>query len=429
MSFMFRCIKKLIPHQIFTTLQPMYHLMLAFLAAIWYGFPSRRMVVIGVTGTKGKTTVVELLHAIFAEAGVPSASLSSYAFRINNRETRNDKKMTMPGRFFVQKFLYDAKKEKCRFAVLEVTSEGIKQYRHRFINFYAAVLTNIAPEHIESHGGFEPYLRAKLDLFWRLPHDGFAIINSDDNQSQRFVAATGAKKIWYGKDEIDFGSKKFVCKNREIKKDGVSFTLDGEEMESPLAGEFNFSNIFAAVSTVLAFHIAKEKIASALSRFKGVPGRMEYVMHEPYEIVVDYAHTPDSLKSVYQFLKPKSGAKLICVLGAAGGGRDKWKRPEFGKIAAEFCDEIILTNEDPYDENQHQILSEIESGVSESKKTNCKKILDRREAIQTALKSGKTGDVVIITGKGSEPWIMGPKGTKIPWDDRGVVKEEYQKRI
>ena len=158
---------------------------------------------------------------------------------------------------------------------------------------------------------------------------------------------------------------------------------------------------------------------------------MEFVEREPFAVVVDYAHTPDALRKVYKTLRSQqrtvNSQQLICVLGAAGGGRDRWKRPEFGKIAGEFCDEVILTNEDPYDENPSQILSEIESGITKSQGKMAKKIIDRREAICEVLNSAKSGDIIIITGKGAEPWIVGPAGTKIPWDDREVVREELAK--
>ncbi|MBI2056359.1 MAG: UDP-N-acetylmuramoyl-L-alanyl-D-glutamate--2,6-diaminopimelate ligase [Candidatus Sungbacteria bacterium] len=420
-------IKKVIPLFLFSALQPAYHFLLAFFSTLWYGFPSRNLVVIGVTGTKGKTSVVELLHAVFSEAGYATASQSSYAFRIKDSETKNDKKMTMPGRFFVQKFLRDAKKAKCRFVILEVTSEGIRQYRHRFINFHAAVVTNIAPEHIESHGGFEPYVRAKLDLFMRLPHDGFAVINADDNECPRFLAATSAKKVFYGKEKVEFSGKKTLVKDIEAGEKGIEFSIDGKAVTSPLKGEFNAYNLLAAYTAAAVFHVSPEKIISAFEKFKGVPGRMEYVLHDPFHVVVDYAHTPDSLKSVYSFLNSQKKGKMICVLGSAGGGRDKWKRPEFGKIAGEFCDEIILTNEDSYDEDSQKILEEIAAGLPATRIMKYKNILDRRGAIHDALMLAKPGDTVVITGKGSEPWIMGSNGAKTPWDDREAVREESQK--
>lgn len=423
-------LKKLVPPRLFSFFQPFYHFLFVFWAALFYGFPSRKIIVVGVTGTKGKTTVVELAHKILEEAGIKTASLSSLRFKIGERETKNDKKMTMPGRMFIQKFLHEAVKKKCKYAVLEVTSEGIKQFRHRFIRFSAAVLTNVAPEHLETHGSFEKYLRAKLDLFWRLPKEGVAIINRDDPRGVRFSASTAARKIFYGRGGIELNGKTLQIKEVVIGSEGVEFEISGQTISSKLPGEFNFYNILAALAFGLSQHLELGKIAEAISQVSAIPGRMEFVQRKPFAVVVDYAHTPDSLRKVYAFLK-ESNSKFICVLGAAGGGRDKWKRPEFGKIAAEFCNEIILTNEDPYDENPSSILDQIEDGFSQilnlkSEIRNLRKILDRREAIREALKSAKPGDTIIITGKGAESWIMGPDNTRVRWDDREVVREELK---
>lgn len=430
-------LKKILPSSVFLTLRPVYHYLLAFLAALFFGFPSRKLVVIGVTGTKGKTTVVEMLHEIFKEGGAKTASLSSLCFRIGEKEEGNLKKMTMPGRFFIQKFLHDARRAGCRFAILEVTSEGIKQFRHRFIKFDVAVATNVAPEHIEAHGSFEKYLRAKLDLFWRLPKEGLAVINRDDPNWQRFSASTPAHKMFYGRSGIEKNGKVWAIRDLRTTEAGLVFDLDNISFSSPLPGEFNFYNVLASTAVALSQHVPLDKISRAVGKVENIPGRMELVQQKPFTVVVDYAHTPDSLREVYKFLRSTYNLQpttlnLICVLGSAGGGRDKWKRPELGKIATEFCDEIILTNEDPYDESPEAILSEIASGLSQIPNSklqtpNTRKILDRREAIREALKSAKPGGVVIITGKGSEKFIMGPKGTKIAWDDRGVVREELKK--
>ena len=427
--------KRVIPRRLFHFLQPVYHFLLAFLAALWYWFPSRSLVVIGVTGTKGKTTVVELLDSIFTETGAGVASLSSLRFKIRDRAIENDKKMTMPGRFFIQRFLYDAKRAGCRYVILEVTSQGIVQSRHRFIRIQTAVMTNVQLEHLEAHGGFENYIRAKLDLFWRLPKEGVAVINHDDPNQDRFAAATRAHRIFYGREKIEMNGNTWIARSHAVNDAGIAFDLwasrkgaangNGSHVaaiRSPLQGEFNMSNILAAIASALAHHIAPEKILSGISRVAGIRGRMEFVQREPFQVVVDYAHTPDSLREVYRYLKkPRHG--LVCVLGSAGGGRDRWKRKELGRIAAEFCSKIILTNEDPYDENPERILNDIEVGIPKGK-TSAAHILDRRQAIHEALLFAKKGDSVIMTGKGAEPWIMGVNGTKTPWNEIEAVREE-----
>ncbi|MEK7560675.1 MAG: UDP-N-acetylmuramyl-tripeptide synthetase [Patescibacteria group bacterium] len=426
-------IKKYIPAGIFRRLQPIYHFVMAFAAAAFYCFPARRLIVIGVTGTKGKTTVVELLHAILEEAGHNTASLSSLRFRIRDQVIANDLKMTMPGRFFVQKFLREAVERGVTHVVLEVTSEGIKQYRHRFIGFNVAVMTNVRPEHIEAHGGFEEYLRAKLDLFWRLPAKTSAVLNVDDPGHQRFRAATRAHIAEYGHAGIRRDDKFWPVRDASFGADRIRFDLGGREVRSALRGEFNFYNILAAAAVALSLHINLRHIADGVARVKEIPGRMEFIQDKPFRVVVDYAHTPDSLGAVYGLLGG-AGKKLICVLGAAGGGRDKWKRPEMGRIAADHCDAVFLTNEDPYDEDPQSIIADIAAGCvrretrkekrgKRKERPEIHKILDRGRAIRAALEFAERGDTVVITGKGAEPWIMGPGGGKTPWDDREIARE------
>ena len=374
-----------------------YHFCLAFLGAALYCFPSRKLKVIGVTGTNGKTTVVNLTAEILKEAGFRAASLSSIKFKIGDKEQPNTLKMTMPGRLKLQKFLRQAVDNSCQYAVIEVTSEGIKQYRHCFINFKAAVFTNLTPEHIESHGSFEKYKEAKGKLFQTAKE--IHIINGDDPNAGYFMQFPAAKKIVYG------------LKDKKLLPEAMQ-----------LLGEFNAYNALAAIQVGLSQGIDLAVCQRAVVKTEKIPGRMEKVVEKPFTAVVDYAHTPDALEKVYKTL---TGRK-ICVLGAAGGGRDKWKRPELGRIAGQYCDKIILTNEDPYEEDPAKILSEISVGIPRSQESVFK-IIDRRKAIQKALSLAESGDTVVITGKGSEPWMCVAGNKKIPWDDKEVVKEELAK--
>lgn len=421
LEYILRFFKKLIPAPLFRVVQPAYHWLLAWAAAAWYGFPSRRLIVIGVTGTNGKSTVVELLHTILSEAGESVASASSIRFKVKNEEKANMLKMTMPGRFALQKFLYDAARAGCRYVILEATSEGIKQFRHKRIKFFLAILTNVTPEHIESHGGFEEYRAIKAKLFYQTPNH---IVNGEDANIDYFVNIPAKHRVVYAKNDFP------------------------ASWNSKLLGDFNKENIVAAYHAARFLGVRPENIKLAIEKFDGIPGRLEFVQREPFAVVVDYAHTPDALRKIYQTLRHSllftSHSSLVCVLGAAGGGRDKWKRPEMGEIAAEFCNEIILTNEDPYDENPLTIVKEIESGFSQTRnpkpetpklKTtneqqstiNYKLVMDRREAIRAAISHARPSDVVIITGKGCEPWMMVAGGKKIPWDDREIAREELQK--
>ncbi len=424
--------RKIIPSPVFNFFQPFYHFLLGLMAALVYGFPYRKLKVIGVTGTNGKSTVVHLASQILEEAGYAVASLSSIEFKIKDRVWKNNLKMTMPGRFKLQRFLRQAVKAGCDYLVLEVTSEGIKQHRQSFIRFNTALLTNLTEEHLESHGGFENYKRAKAKLFHQLRLKGKSIVNLDDPQTNYFLRFPADKKWGYG---LDFQSADSVeqtvrASDYQPSQKGINFRIDGRDFKVNLLGKFNLYNVLAAVSVGLAENISLDKIKEILRRVKGIPGRLEVVIREPFTVIVDYAHTPDALKKVYQTIRESFGGlpngearRLIGVLGAAGGGRDKWKRPEFGRIAEQYLDEIIVTNEDPYDEDPEEIIDQIVNGIEQR---SVRKIIDRRQAINQALKLAQQGDVVIVTGKGCEPWICLEKGKKIPWDDRKIVKEEFK---
>lgn len=379
-----------------------YHYMLAFVGAVIFGFPGydKNIKIIGITGTSGKSTTADLATKILEEAGNKAASISTIRFKIAEKEWENKYKMTMPGRFVIQKFLWQAKKAGCNFIVLEVTSQGILQFRHKFINFDAAVFTNLSPEHVEAHGSFENYRNAKLKLFEAAKN--IHIINADD-QNAKYFLDTHANKII-----------KFSIKDNENYRLNLN-----------LQGDFNLMNALAAMSVATAYGVSDDICKKVLESSKAIPGRMEVVQRSPFEVVVDYAHTPEQLEAVYKSFK---GKNLICVLGSAGGGRDKWKRPALGKIAKKYCSQIIVTNEDPYDENPLSIMKEIESGFSQipnpkSQIPNYELVLDRKEAIKKAISLAKPGDAVAITGKGSEPWMCIANGRKIPWSDREIAKE------
>lgn len=441
MKFLRDFLKGVLPGRLYRSLQSVYHYALACAAAYWYGNPSRRLGVIGVTGTNGKTTVVHLLHEMFFTAGVPVASLSSLRFKIKGAEEPNLLKMTMPGRFELQKFLSASKAAGCRTVILEVTSEGLAQHRGRFTQFRAAVMTNVTPEHIEAHGSFEAYRDAKCELFRMLPPDGMAIINAEDPAYELFRSQTRAGVATYSRSGIEVAGLGRPVRVIRIGPDAVELELDNIVLVSHLGGEFNFMNILAAATTAIAFGISLSSIAEALRRFSGVPGRLEFVQREPFRVVVDYAHTPDALERVYQTLSsanskldPPAGragtrnSKLVCVLGSAGGGRDKWKRPQMGRIAGEHCGHVILTSEDPDDEDPAVIANQIKAGISQISSAIVETLLDRREAIRKAIALAQPGDTVIMTGMGAQPWFVDRGGKKIPWDEPAIVREELDKQ-
>lgn len=382
-------IKKFIPKWVLVV----YHYKLALLGAFLYGFPgkSKQMKIIGVTGTSGKSTTVNFITSILEKADNKVASISSIRLKIGEKEWENKYKMTMPGRFVIQKFLKQAKNAGCKYVVIEVTSEGIKQFREKFINFDTVVFTNLGQEHVESHGGFENYRLAKLKLFKE--NKNTHVINADDENAKYFLDLPAKQKIT------------FSIKAPETSK-----------IKLNLLGKFNIMNALAAVAVAKNYGIGLDVCLNVLEKAKGIPGRMEIVKKEPFLVVVDYAHTPEQLEAAY---KSFEGKPLVCVLGSCGGGRDKWKRPVLGQIAQKYCKEIIVTNEDPYDENPMEIINQVANTAG----NKTQKILDRKEAIKKAVRSAHPGEAVIITGKGSEPWMCVANGNKIAWDDRQIARD------
>lgn len=413
-----RTIEKFVPNKLYRLLQPVYHYSLVVAGAIIYRFPGRKIFVLGVTGTKGKTSTIEVVNALLEEAGYTTAIISTLRFKVGREEERNMYKMTMPGRFFIQKMLRRAVNSKCDYALVEMTSEGARFFRHKFTYMNSLIFTNLSPEHIESHGSFENYLNAKLEIAKALessPKKDRAIIaNKDDKYADNFLNINVPIKRTYSTSDV----KPYI-----LSENGLNFTLDGTNVHSKLSGEFNLYNILAAITFAKTRNTENATIKRAVEKFNGIRGRLERIeAGQNFTVIVDYAHTADSLEKVYQVFQNQ---KKICVLGGTGGGRDSWKRPVMGEIAGRYCDHIILTNEDPYDENPKKIIDEIHAGISET--TKCEVIIDRREAIRESFKHAKTGDAVIITGKGTDPYIMGPNGTKEPWDDADVAREELLK--
>lgn len=417
MDKILRTIEKLIPKKLYKLGQPFYHYFIAIASAVYYGFPSKKLKVIGITGTKGKTTTTEIVASVLRAAGYKVALTNSIHFVIGDKEKRNLYKMSMPGRGFMQKFLREALNEKCDWVVLELTSEGSKQFRHKFIDLNAFIFTNIEPEHIESHGSFEKYKQAKIDLGKSLknkPHS-ILITNKDDESSKDFEKQIDAES------KIQFSINDY----RPFKSEpSIELKLKTSTLYSKLIGEFNVKNILAVITFAQSIGINEKMIKEGIENLQRVPGRAEKIISaENFEVYVDYAHTPESLKALYSAFSDKN---KVCVLGNTGGGRDVWKRPIMAEIAEKYCDNIILTNEDPYDEDPRKIVNEMKDAILDK---DPEVIMDRRMAINKALKlaSQKENSVVLITGKGTDPYIMGANGTKEPWSDAEVVREEFAK--
>lgn len=431
-------VRKFIPRQFLG----IYHLILAYAAAIFYGFPSRKMLVIGITGTKGKSTTGYILAKILEDAGFRVGLTGTAIFKIAGREWLNATKMTMLGRFALQRMLRDMVRAGCTYAIVETSSEGIAQYRHIGIDYDVAVFTNLTPEHIESHGGFPNYKKAKGKLFAALngsarkySGNGKKIIvaNLDDEHAQYFLSFSADEKWGYGTElkAISYKLKAILAaKDINLGPDGSSFKVDGAEVNLKLIGKGNVYNALAALTVAASQGISISASAAAISKVSGVPGRMEFIDEgQPFKVIVDYAHENESTRGLYETVRIIPHKRIIHVFGSTGGGRDVSRRRTLGELAGEFADIIIVTNDDPYDDDPEEIAAMVAAGARAAGKRDGENlfiILDRREAIKTAVKTAATNDLVLITGKGCEQVLMVASGPT-PWDDRKIVREEIKK--
>jgi UDP-N-acetylmuramoyl-L-alanyl-D-glutamate--2,6-diaminopimelate ligase len=428
-------IKKIAKKIIGQKLLSRYHYFLARLAAWYYGSPSEKMIVIGVTGTNGKTSTVNIISQYLDCLQKKNGLASTVNFKIGDKKWLNKKKMTMLGRFQTQKLLKQMLKAGCEYAVIETSSQGIEQHRQVGINYDVLIFTNLGHEHIEAHGSFENYRAAKEKLFAQLnllPKKNIngqeikkiIISNADDVETQRLKKFPSDQFLSYGFDNPA------DLRGQELKsEDGLlTFVLSGQKISAKYLGKFNAYNMLAALTTLSALKLDLAQAGACALR--GIPGRQEWIKQgQNFKIMVDYAPEPESLTQLYIALKELSRKRLIHVLGSCGGGRDVARRPVLGKMAGETADLVIITNEDPYDDDPQMIIDNVAQGALETGKElnkNLFKYLDRRKAIKKALSEAKEGDLVLITGKGSEQFICVANEKKIPWDDRTVVKEELK---
>ncbi len=427
-------LKKIIPKKIFD----IYHFSLAWIASFVFRFPSKKMIIIGVTGTKGKTSTINYLWSVLEYGGIKTGVITTANVRIGETEILNPFHMTMPGRFVIQKFLHRMVSEGCRCAIVETTSQGIAQFRHIGIDYDVAIFTNLTPEHIDAHKTFENYKMMKGKLFETLSHSATKyfdnkpfpktiIANADSEYAPFFLSFDAPRKEAFSMNL----SGAYKADNVLFQKDGVSFEVGKEKYSLQIPGVFNVYNALPAIIIGHIFGISKEKIKRGLHHLSVIPGRMEEIsLGQDFRLFVDYAHEKYSMTFVTEtanLLKQK-GAKSIILLGAEGGGRDKSKRAVMGEIVGKNADIVVVSNVDPYDDDPQEILEDIARAAvaaGKSRNKNLFVIEDRREGIRKCLEEAKTGDVVIIACKGAEQsMIIG--GDSIPWDDRTVVKEELE---
>jgi len=416
---MLNWLRKLVPETSFIRL--FYHKLWAFLAAFIYRFPARKLKVIAVTGTNGKTTTVNMIAQALTFMGKKVGMASTVNFQIGDRVWSNLTKKTTQGRLGLQKILRQMVKGNCEYAVLEVSSHAMTQSRMFGVTPFAVVMTNMSDDHIEYHGSFEKYREAKGKLFKRFHK--YSILNIDDPSFEYFNSINRGKKITYGIEDGDFH-----VSGLEFSPKGSEFMVHSgdriRKVSIPLPGLFNVSNTLAAYATLKVFGFKGDDIAMALSSCNGAPGRFERVeVDADFDVIVDYAHDHVSMDKLLSLCKELAEGRLISVFGATGGGRDKAKRPKMGAVADKHADIVILTNDDVYHEDENEIIEMIASGIEREDRLH--KIPDRKEAIFKALEEAAFGDLVVISGKGGEEVIViGDK--KIPWDDREIVKDFFK---
>lgn len=448
-------IKKIIPTRLFKKLQPIYHFIMSSFSALIYGWPSNELIVIGVTGTTGKTTSVYLIAKTLEACGYKVGYTSTAMFNDGKKEWLNDKKMTMIGRLFTQKILREMVKNGCQYAIVETTSEGIVQNRHRFINYDVLVFTGLYPEHIESHGSFENYKEAKGRLFGHLKScskkfvddkmvvntsesgikkislhrvEKTIIVNGDDEHKDYFIDHWAEKKIEYIKDSGDVLENVEVIKYGGINIDqtGTEFSVEKTKIKLQLLGGFNVVNAMTAVAVCRSQAISISEIKKGLESIQGVAGRIEKINEgQDFVVIVDYAFEPKAVEKLYETAGKMPHNNIIHILGSAGGGRDVARRPILGNLAGTKANYVIVTNEDPYDDDPEIIIDQVALGAEKAGKKNnidLFRITDRRKAIIKGLDLAGKNDIILITGKGSEQAICGANGEKEPWDDRAVVR-------
>ncbi|MFA7252954.1 MAG: UDP-N-acetylmuramoyl-L-alanyl-D-glutamate--2,6-diaminopimelate ligase [Patescibacteria group bacterium] len=422
------------------------HKVEAIFAAFRYGKPANKIKVIGVTGTKGKTTVCNMIASVLDTAGIKNAMETTINTKMGGKNiahTTKSRWVTTPPAPVIQAFLKQAVKEKCEFAVIETSSQAIDQNRIAGIHFDTLVYTNLSQDHLDYHKTKENYLNAKLKVFKENPAAKF-VINADDQNWNKFYSLPSSEKFLYSaKKIVEHG---VVARKILPSPNGITFTAVYDSGQNTinlkLPGTFNVQNALAAFAVGLALEIEPEIIKNGLEKITLVPGRMEPIVaskNQDFTVIVDYAHNPDSLKNVYETIcdsMKNRGGRLIAVLGGTGR-RDKTRRPIMGALAGHYADLVIFTNEDPYDEDPDEIMEQVAEAIHKGGEKkhqwhlnrNYWKVLDRAQAIHKAVKEAAKNDVVIITGKGAEEVMAIGEDKFIPFSDRKIAREELEKRF
>ena len=427
-----------------------YHWSLAKISAFAYGYPSNKLIVIGVTGTNGKSSTVQFIEQMLVATGAKVGYTTTAGFKIAGEAIENKMKMTMPGRFYLQSLMHKMVKTGCDYAIIETSSQGIDQFRHLGINYDVVVFTNLTPEHIEAHGGFENYKKAKGKLFKHLIDSPKKTINmkviykisalhADDEYSDYFAKFRADRTIWYqfNEDEAgdgeDFGQDRLSANIVKHSQTGVTMAVNGLEFKVRLSANFQIKNIVAAMGALVAVGLPLRDIVASAEKVEPLPGRFEIVdLGQDFMVIVDYAYEPYAISALLKSVKALKPKRIIGVHGSAGGGRDVARRAPIGRLAGEQEDIVIVTNEDPYDDDPRKIIEQVAKGaVSAGKKEGVDLFLidNRNAGIEKAIMLAEKGDIVILTGKGNEPVMAVAHGKKIPWSDKASAISAMKKKL
>ncbi len=422
-----RGVRKVLPKGAVRQLEEKYRKGRVRLVRTRYGNPAKYLKVIAVTGTNGKTTTVNYLNEILKEAGQKTAMFSTAVIEIAGDRKINDLNATVASTDRMQRFFRDAKRAKADYVLLEVTSHSLDQHKLDGVPVLAAVMTNLTQDHLDYHKTMESYAAAKAKLFAAEPQ--FIVLNRDDewfDYFDRFLA--GDQKITYGKH--DEAEAKITYTKLYKKGSEATVTIDHQtklDLATALPGDFNIYNMTAAAATAYLLGVDLDDIIEGVANLEGVPGRFERVeTGKDFDVIVDYAHTPDALEKFIGAAKEITKNRVILVFGATGD-RDKGKRPIMGEIATRLADRIILTDEESYNEDPAAIRDQVMQGIEAAKgSAKTTEIADRHDAIKKALGIATKGDTILITGMGHEQFRI-VNGKKIPWNDAEVVRELLEK--
>lgn len=392
-----------------------------YIAHNFYGQPSEKLKLVGVTGTNGKTTIVTLLYKLFTVLGYKCGLLGTVENKIGERVVPATH--TTPDAVSLNATLKQMNDEACTHVFIENSSHAIHQHRSTGLKFSGAIFSNITHEHLDYHKTFDEYIRVKKSFFDGLPSGAFAISNRDDKRGEVMLQNTNAKKYFYSlRTAADFKGK--ILENTLA---GLVMMVEGQEVHFRLIGEFNAYNLLAVYGAAIASGEDKQEVLRCLSVLTGAEGRFDYMVSVKEKVIaiVDYAHTPDALLNVLAAIKKlrKGNEQVITVVGC-GGDRDKTKRPVMGQVACEHSDRVIFTSDNPRSEEPGQIIKDMEKGPGTAAKRKYISIVDRREAIKTAISMAKPEDIILIAGKGHEKY-QDIKGVKYHFDDKEVVKEMF----